>query len=107
MLRLSDWLAEMRPSGGIRRTAIVSEVLCGLALNQQRQGMYEHRPGPHDQRGRTVRCAWLPIQRSVQFNKPKDRESLSSFLANKEVEGHMADEAMLARTSLMAIGNWT
>ena len=27
--------------------------------------------------------------------------------ANNEVEGHMADEAMLARTSLMVIGSWT
>ena len=36
---LSDWLAEMRPQGGISRTAIVSEVLWVLALNPQRQGM--------------------------------------------------------------------
>ena len=39
VLRLSDWLAEMRPSGGISRTAIVSEVLCVLAMNQQKQAV--------------------------------------------------------------------
>ena len=27
--------------------------------------------------------------------------------ANKEVEGHMADSAMLARTSRLATGSWT
>ena len=32
---LSDWLAGMRPKGGISRTAIASRRMCGLALNQQ------------------------------------------------------------------------
>ena len=40
-------------------------------------------------------------------NKPKDREALISVLANKEVEGHMADGAMLARAALMATGRRT
>ena len=35
---LSDWLAEMRPKGGISRTAIVSESMCGLALSQRDRG---------------------------------------------------------------------
>ena len=51
--------------------------------------------------------AWLPERRRANQNKLKDGESPISILANKEVEGHIADGAMLTRRTLRATGSWT
>jgi hypothetical protein len=49
--------------------------------------------------------AWLSERRRANQNKLKDGESAISILANKEIEGRMADMTMLARIPWMAIGS--
>ena len=44
---------------------------------------------------------------AVKLGKRVTEKRVGPDWANKEVEGHMADKAMLARTSRLATGSWT
>ena len=68
----------------------LAEVICQKSVESNRDALAE----------RMGRCV---AQRRGRVTK----KQLGPDWANKEIEGRMADAAMLARTSSMATGSWT
>ena len=66
----------------------LAEVICQKAVESNRDALA----------GRMGRCV-------AQRRRRVTKKQLRPDWANKEVEGHMADETMLARTSLEATGS--
>ena len=68
----------------------LAEVICQKSVESNRDALA----------GRMGRCV-------AQRRRRVTKKQLRPDWANKEVEGHMADEAMLARTSRLATGSLT
>ena len=68
----------------------LAEVICQKSIESNRDALA----------GRMGRCV-------AQRRRRVTKKQLRPDWANKEVEGHMADAAMLAPTPLVATGSWT
>ena len=74
-------------------------------------GITDAQPGPKDARqtcsaSKPVSEMEYPETNNTGSHEMAERARVNSELSNKEIEGCMADPAMLTRTALMAIGSY-